>query len=123
MQTIITNVANQWRRLLPAYDLYYCDTTPQLAEFEKKVMAVEAYLDKIGFLQDAATSTKEIAGEVNYSMSYEVIVRDETLMASWPEFDDDLLNQPDETIALWSVTAHRVCITYKIKVKIKFFCY
>lgn len=112
LQSIITNVSNQWRRLLPAYDLYYCDTTPQLAEFEKKVMAVETYLEKIGFLQDAAISTKEIAGEVYYSMSYEIIVRDETLMTSWPEFEYDLLNQPDETIALWSVTAHRVRIQF-----------
>lgn len=113
MQTIKTNVINQWRKLLPGYDLYYCDNVPQLSEFERKVSAVEAFLTRIGFAEELCEAEREDGTESYYLMRFDEIVKEDELHRSWQEFRTDLSDEPEETITLWSATAHKVVLSFK----------
>lgn len=111
--TIRMNVTNHWRKLLPGYDHYYWEKVPQLPDFEKKVEAVEVFLSEIKFAEDALQEMGEgargIRRESYYSIQFDEAVKNERLLAAWPNIGTDLIDEPEETIALWGVTAHKVC--------------
>lgn len=112
LQTIKKSVENQWRKLLPGYDLYYCDTPPQVADFNRKLEAVQAFLTTTGLCEDTSKWERNDAdygsGENYFMVNVENVLDDKEFCSCWPDFEQDIVNEPSDTIKLWSCAAHKV---------------
>lgn len=51
-----------------------------------------------------------MADEGGISLDYQLLVGDQILGESWPQFSDDLYNTPSNTLAVLSLAIHEVPI-------------
>lgn len=130
IDTVKESVLKQWRALLPGYDLYYGDGDgpPQLPETEKKILGVELYLKKTRFVENVSGCERirddDEVGEENvyFSLSVETVVCDEEFSRLWPDFDKGLVNEPEQTLTLWSAAAHKVRRCRHMKTVVLYLC-
>ncbi|CAL8091791.1 unnamed protein product [Orchesella dallaii] len=106
LQLIKTNVVKQWMENLPGYDMYYYDKLPQLPESDTKISAVNDFLVRNGLVSDMS-AWEDSEDQSYFAICVEDVIKDEKFCDLWPEFSEDLLNNPEDTVTLWSAAAHK----------------